>query len=47
MFRKDNRQSFDGKADAVIEVEGNSPGSERASIEDTTGVEERGIYSKG
>jgi hypothetical protein len=27
-----------GKADAVIEVEGSSPGCAKASVEDTTGV---------
>jgi len=44
----DNRQFFfGGKADAVIEVEGSSPGHARASAEDTTGVEERGMCSKG
>jgi hypothetical protein len=46
-FAKDNRQKFGGKADAVMWVEGSSPGYARARVEDTTGVEERGIYSKG
>jgi hypothetical protein len=36
-----------GKADAVIEAEGNSPECARASAEDTTGVEERGMNLKG
>jgi hypothetical protein len=35
-----------GKADAVIEAEGNSPECARASAEDTTGVEERGMNLK-
>ena len=46
-FRQDKRQKIDVKADAVNEAEGSSPECARASIEDTTGVEERGIYSKG
>ena len=45
---KDNRQFFfGGKADAVIEVEGSSPGCARASVEETTGVEERGMSLRG
>ena len=36
-----------GKADAVKEVEGSSPEYEKASIQDTTGVEDQGMGSKG
>jgi hypothetical protein len=44
---KDKRRNMGGKADAVIEVEGSSPGGDRASLKDTTGVEEQGMSSKG
>jgi hypothetical protein len=37
----------DGKADTVMRVEGSSPGHARVSVQDTTGVEERGMSSKG
>ena len=40
-------RSFSGKADAVNEAEGSSPGDARASVQDTTGVEERGMSLKG
>ena len=44
----DNRQFFfDGKADVVIEMEGSSPGYDKASVQDTTGVEEQGMSSRG
>ena len=36
-----------GKADAVKRAEGSSPGDARASVQDTTGVEERGMDLKG
>jgi len=36
-----------GKADAVNEAEGSSPGHAKASEQDTTGVEEQGMSSKG
>ena len=36
-----------GKADAVNEVEGSSPECDKASTEDTTGVEERGMPTEG
>ena len=35
-----------GKADAVNQAEGSSPGCERARVQDTTGVEERGMKLK-
>ena len=38
---------FDGKADTIKRVEGSSPECVKASAEDTTGVEERGMYLKG
>lgn len=44
---KDKRRNIGGKADAVIEVEGSSPEYAKASAEDTTGVEEQGMSSKG
>jgi len=44
----DNRQFFfGGKADAVMWVEGSSPECAKASAEETTGVEEQGMNSKG
>ncbi len=47
-FAKDNRQFFfDGKADVLILTEGSSPGYAKASVENTTGVEERGMYLQG
>ena len=36
-----------GKADAVNQAEGSSPGDARASVQDTTGVEERGMNLEG
>jgi hypothetical protein len=36
-----------GKADVVIVAEGSSPECDRASAEDTAGVEEQGMSSKG
>jgi hypothetical protein len=36
-----------GKADVFIVAEGSSPECERASTEETTGVEEQGMSSKG
>ena len=47
MFREDKRQKRDVKADAVNEAEGRSPECVKASAEDTTGVEEQGMNSKG
>ena len=48
MFREDNRQlCCGGKADAVNEAEGSSPECAKASAEETTGVEEQGMNSKG
>jgi hypothetical protein len=38
---------YDGKADTVMRVEGSSPGHEKVSVQDTTGVGERGMHSKG
>jgi hypothetical protein len=38
---------FDGKADTIMRVEGSSPKCDKASTEDTTGVEGRGMHSKG
>ena len=38
---------FDGKADVFNVTEGSSPICERASVGDTTVVEERGMNSKG
>ena len=35
-----------GKADAVNEAEGSRPGCARASVQDTTGVKERGMKRK-
>ena len=35
------------KADALQKAEGSSPGSEKASAQETTGVEERGMLTKG
>ena len=46
MWTKDN-QSESGKADAVKKAEGSSPEYEKASIQDTTGVEDQGMGSKG
>ncbi len=43
----DSQFFFGVKADVLILTEGSSPGYAKASIKDTTGVEERGIYSKG
>jgi hypothetical protein len=37
----------DGKADTVMRVKGSSSGHEKVSVQDTTGVEERGMSSKG
>jgi hypothetical protein len=37
---------YSGKADAVKRVEGSSPGDDRASVQDTTGVEERGMLDR-
>jgi hypothetical protein len=45
--QKDNREQFSGKADAVKRVEGSSPGDARASVQDTTGVEEQGMLTEG
>ena len=36
-----------GNADAVSGAEGSSPGRVKASIQDSTGVEERGMHSQG
>jgi hypothetical protein len=36
-----------GKADVVIVAEGSSPECAKASAEDTTGVEEQGMSSRG
>jgi hypothetical protein len=36
-----------GKADVVIVAEGSSPEYAKASAEETTGVEEQGMSSKG
>jgi len=36
-----------GKADAIQRVEGSSPGHAMASVQDTTGVRERGMYLRG
>jgi len=44
---KDKRRNIGGKANAVIEAEGSNPGHEKASVEDTTGVEEQGMSSRG
>jgi hypothetical protein len=38
---------FDGKADAVNEAEGSRPEHAKASEQETTGVEEQGMSSKG
>ena len=38
---------FDGKADTIKRVEGSSPERDKARVQDTTGVEERGMYSQG
>jgi hypothetical protein len=46
-FIKINARGIGGKADAVIEVEGRSPGGDKASVWDTTGVEEQGMSSRG
>ena len=45
-WTKDN-QTESGKADAVKQAEGRSPEYERASIQDTTGVEDQGMGSNG
>ena len=39
-------KSMGGKADTVKRVEGSSPECVRASVQDTTGVEERGMSSQ-
>jgi hypothetical protein len=36
-----------GKADSFGALEGSSPGCAMASIQDTTGVREQGMYSQG
>jgi len=36
-----------GKADVIIVAEGSSPERAKASAEDTTGVEEQGMKSRG
>jgi hypothetical protein len=36
-----------GKADVLIETEGSRPECDMASAEDTTGVEEQGMRSRG
>jgi len=43
----DNPPVKAGKADVVIVAEGSSPEREKASAEETTGVEEQGMSSKG
>jgi hypothetical protein len=43
----DNRRCFGGKADAVNWAEGSSPECARARVQDTTGVEERGMDLEG
>jgi len=42
-----NAKILGGKADAVNEAEGSNPGCDKASVEDTTGVEEQGMSAKG
>jgi len=44
---KDKRRKIGGKANVLIETEGSSPGHDKASDRDTTGVEEQGMSSKG
>ncbi len=46
-FARINASFFGGKADVVIEMEGSSPGCAKASVRDTTGVEEQGMSSRG
>ena len=46
-FIKINARISGGKADVLNETEGSSPGHARASVRDTTGVEEQGMSSKG
>ena len=46
-FIKINARGIGGKADAVIEVEGSRPECAKASVWDTTGVEEQGMSSRG
>lgn len=40
-------EEIEGKADGVEKPEGSSPGHVMASVWDTTGVEERGMYPEG
>ena len=48
MVRKESRQFYKaGKADGLILTEGSRPRYEKASVKDPTGVEERGIGTKG
>ena len=39
--------SKEGKADGLYQPEGSSPEDARASVQDTTGVSERGMSSQG
>jgi len=43
----DNRSGISGKADAVMQAESSSPEYVKASVQDTTGVEEQGMLTKG
>ena len=44
---KDNFSEAGRKADAIDEAEGSSPEHAMASVQDTTGVWERGTHLKG
>ena len=39
--------SFGGKADSLNLLEGSSPGHAKASVQDSTGVLDQGMYSQG
>ena len=47
LFVEINAREIGGKADVLIETEGSSPECAKASAEDTTGVEEQGMSSRG
>ena len=45
--QQDNRELYSGKADAVMQAESSSPECDKASVQDTTGVEEQGMRTEG
>jgi len=46
-FVRINARNIGGKADVLILTEGSSPKHDKASVQDTTGVEEQGMSSRG